>query len=201
MTARSSVSTAQPSRRSILLGSVAGVLAWIAGYLVTYLVVAPDVSGSDLNRLIEVLDGEPATAELVGWVFFNAHFVETVFEGLPVLGSRTASYVGGEGGFTVLLYLVPVVTLSVAGLLLARADGATDVSSGALSGLTALPGYALASAVAAVAIEVTAAGASAGPDFLAALILAGIAYPMVFSGLGGALAAVANRLQRSPSTV
>jgi len=199
MSARSSLSAVRSSRRSPLLGFVAGVFAWVAGYLVTYLVVAPDVSESGLNRLIEVLDGEPATAELVGWVFFNAHFVETVFEGLPILGSRTASYVGGEGGFTVLLYLVPVVTLSVAGLLLARADGATDVSDGALSGLTALPGYALASAVAAVAIEVTAAGASAGPDFLAALVLAGIAYPMVFAGFGGALAGAVNRLQRSPT--
>lgn len=197
MSARSSLPAERSSRRSPLLGFVAGVFAWIAGYLVTYLIVAPDVSESGLNRLIEVLDGEPATAELVGWVFFNAHFVETVFEGLPVLGSRTASYVGGDG-FTVLLYLVPVVALSVVGLLLARSSGATDITAGALSGLTALPGYALTAAVASVAIEVTTAGASAGPNFLAALVLAGVAYPIVFAGLGGAFAAVANQLRRSP---
>lgn len=193
MAARSSLSTAQSSRLSLLSGFVAGVLAWIAGYVVTYLVVAPDVRDSGLNRLIEALDSEPATAELVGWVFFNAHFVDTVFQGLPIVGNETASYVGGEGGFTVLLYLVPAVTLLVAGLALAMANGTTDVSTGALAGLTALPGYFLAAAVTAITVEVTTAGASAGPDLLAALILAGVAYPIVLAGSGGVLAAVANR--------
>lgn len=198
MAARSSAPTVQSSRPSLITGFVTGALAWIVGYILTYLVVAPDVRDSGLNRLIEALDGEPATFELVGWVFFNAHFVETVFQGLPVLGSRTASYVGGENGFTVLLYLVPAGTLLIGGFLLGMANGDTDVSGGGLSGLMALPGYALAAAVTAIGVEVTTAGATAGPDFLAALILAGIAYPIVFAGLGGVLAAIASR-RRSPS--
>jgi hypothetical protein len=46
--------------------------------------------GTDI--VIEALQGEPATVDMVGWVFYNAHLVLTVFSDVPVLGSVPAVF-------------------------------------------------------------------------------------------------------------
>jgi len=171
-------------------GLVAGIGAWILGYLATFLVVAPDVQDSPLQRLLEAVQNEPATHELVGWVFYNAHFVNTVFQDVPVFGSQAVTYVGGENGFSPLLYLVPIGLLLAAGLALGRSRGVTDPRDGILAGLTVIPGYLVLSIAGAFLFEVTLAGASGGPDLLPAVVLAGILYPAVFGGAGGVIAAV-----------
>ncbi|MEF8882099.1 MAG: hypothetical protein V5A34_06210 [Halapricum sp.] len=168
-------------------GAAAGVVAWVFGYLVTYFMTASDLRESSLNQFIELLDGQAATHELVGWVFFNAHFVDTVFQGLPVMGSRTATFIGGEDGFTVLLYLLPVGVLLAAGISVARLSGASTPADGALAGASTVLGYMLTTVVGVVAVEVTAGGASAGPEIVPALVIAGIAYPIVIGTAGGAL--------------
>lgn len=171
----------------LLVGPLTGIATWLLGYGLTYLVVAPSIRDSALNRLIEAFEGAPATYEMVGWVFFNAHFVDTVFRGLPLVGSRSASFVGGQDGFTPLLYVVPVVLLLTAGLALAwwrRPDGPRR---GALVGATMLPGYLLATIAGTVLFQVTTFGASGAPDVVAAVLLAGLAYPVVFGIGGGAI--------------
>jgi len=164
-----------------------GLTAWVVGYLSTYLVVAPNVRDTGLNRLIEALDGEPATYELVGWVFYNAHMVDVVIEDIPLLGTRSASYVGGEDGFTVVLYLIPVALLFAAGLALARYWRAETPSEGAKLGALVVPGYLLATVGGVLLVEISVGGATGGPDLLAAAVLAGIGYPLVCGGLGGAV--------------
>lgn len=177
-----------PSDRiSVVAGVVAGVLAWMGGYAVTYVIVAPDVRESPLQRFIEAFAGEPATYEMTGWVFFNAHLVDTVYRDLPLIGSQTTSFIGGEDGFTPLLYLVPAGSLLIAGIVLARYREADDPSRGALAGVLALPGYLLASVVGVFLFEVTLAGATGGPDPLPAVFLGGIVYPVLFAGGGGAI--------------
>lgn len=183
------------ARPPIAAGALAGLIAWFAGYAVTYLLVAPDVRESALNRVIEALDGEPATHELAGWVFYNAHFVETVVRDIPVVGGGSTSYVGGDG-FSAVLYLAPVVALLAVGVGLARYRGAVSADSGALVGLTAVPGYLLCSIVGAFLFEVTVGGASAGPDLLSGVVLAGVVYPVLFGAAGGALGAVAGGRDR-----
>ena len=164
-----------------------GLTAWVVGYLSTYLVVAPNVRDSGLNRLIEALDGEPATYELVGWVFYNAHMVDTVVEDIPLIGTRSMSYIGGEDGFTVLLYLVPVALLFAVGLALARYWRAETPAEGATFGALVTPGYLLATVAGVLLFEISVGGATGGPDLLAAAVLAGIVYPLVCGGLGGAV--------------
>ncbi|MFB6130822.1 MAG: hypothetical protein ABEJ28_08390 [Salinigranum sp.] len=178
------MSTDRDGGRSIVEGAVAGVAAWIVGYAITYLLVAPAVRHSALQRIVQALGGTPATYEMVGWVFYNAHFVDTVFRGIPVVGSTTTTYVG-DGGFTPALYLLPAALLFVAGLALARRRGASDASDGALTGATTLPGYALASIAGAFLFRVAVGGASGAPDLLPAVFLAGIVYPAIFGGAGG----------------
>lgn len=170
--------------RSIATGSLVGTLPWVVGYAITYLLVAPNLRDSPLNRIIETLDGAPATHELVGWVFYNAHFVDVVLD-IPVLGSQTTGYIGGDNGFTAALYLVPVVLLVVAGALISRQQAATEPTAGGLAGLTLVPGYLVLTVIGGLLFEITVSGATGGPDLTAAIILAGVLYPAVCAGLGG----------------
>ncbi|MFD1586768.1 hypothetical protein ACFR9U_07225 [Halorientalis brevis] len=174
----------------VVRGAATGAAAWVLGYLLTYVLVAPDLRNSSLNRIIEAFDGAPATYEMVGWVFYNAHFVSTVFQDIPFVGGGSVSYVGGEGGFTALLYGLPIALLFAAGLALARADGTADTTRGALVGATALPGY-LALSIAGVFLFAVSVGSATGaPDRLAGVFLAGIVYPALCAAAGGVSGAV-----------
>ena len=175
-------------RRGVAAGGAAGVAAWLLGYVFTYLLVAPDVRESGLNRVIEALQGEPATVDVVGWVFYNAHLVETVVADVPVLGTSSTSFIGGDGGFSSLLYVIPVALLLAAGLAAGRYQGARATSDGILAGLAVLPGYLVASVVGAFLFVVSVGGATVSPDPVLAVLVAGIAYPVLFAGAGGALA-------------
>jgi hypothetical protein len=124
---------------------------------------------------------------MVGWVFFNAHFVDTVFQNVPLVGSSASSYIGGDGGFTTLLYVVPAGLLIAAGLALARRHRAENPTRGAIIGATVIPGYLLLSIAGPFLFEVSTLGATGAPDLLPAIVLAGIVYPVLFGGAGGAL--------------
>jgi len=187
----------QPSGSDLLSGTVAGIGSWIAGYVASYVLVAPNVRESGLNRIIETLDGEPATYELVGWVFYNAHMVETVFRDIPLVGSRATSYIGGEAGFTAHLYAVPVALLFAVGLGVTRYRAVDGPSAGAVVGSTVVPGYLLAAVTCVFLFEVTVAGATGGPDLLPAVVLAGIVYPLVCAGGGGAVGGLLEARSRS----
>jgi hypothetical protein len=175
--------------RSIVEGTAAGVAAWLVGYLATYLVVGPELRSSPLNRLVDAFGGDPATVEMAGWVFFNAHFVDTTFRNVPLVGNRTVNYVGGDAGFTALLHLVPVGLLLVAGAVLGYTR-AESVADGAFAGALTLPGYGLASLACVFLFEVTVGGASGAPALVPALVLAGVVFPTVFGGAGGAVGAL-----------
>jgi hypothetical protein len=162
-------------------GAVLGALAWLAGYLVTYLVTSGPIRDSALRRFVEFFGGEVPVWKVVGWVFFNAHFVDTIAEG-PFGGA--GSFIGGEDGFTTLLYLVPVLTLVAAGLVVAR--GTTDPAAAAQAGLTVAIGYFPLSAAGAF-LFVVGADNPVRPDLVTALLLAGVVYPVVLGAMGGLL--------------
>ena len=180
-------------------GSLAGVLTWILGYVLTYLLVAPDIRESALNQFVEAFEGAPATYEMVGWVFYNAHFVDVVFRDIPFVGSRTGSFVGGQDGFTTLLYVVPPALLLAAGLALSRRQGATTPGQGAMAGLAVVPGYLVLSVAGVFLFEVAALGAKGAPDLLPAVVLAGVLYPLAFAGAGGALGGLFERADQAPT--
>lgn len=170
-------------------GALAGVGAWLVGYAFTYLLVGSDVRESNLNQFIEAFDGDPATYDLVGWVFYNAHLVDIVYEGFGG-NFLPASYVGGEDGVTTLMYVIPPALLVASGLALARYRGATDVNDGALVGALVVPGYLVVAIAGAFLFEVSAAGTTGRPDLLLAVVLAGIVYPVVFGAAGGVIGAL-----------
>ena len=173
---------------SVLEGSIAGLLAWILGYAVTYVLVGSEVREGTLNRVLEFMTDDEATYEIVGWVFYNAHFVDTVFEGVPFVS--TANFVGGEDGFTSALFLLPPALLLVSGLTLSRYRGATDTTEGVLTGLVVVPGYFLATLLGVLLFQVSVGDASAAPDLAPALVLAGVVLPTVFATAGSVLGAL-----------
>jgi hypothetical protein len=172
---------------------VAGAAAWIAGYVLTAIVVVTNQS-PELQEIAENVDGDAGGFEFVGWVFFNEHFVDTILRAdfLGFGGSRAVSFIGGDG-FTPLLYVVPIALLAGAGLAIGRSQGVTETGEGALSGALVVPPYLVLSVIGAylfrVSTEALGASFSGEPELLSAILLAGIVFPAVFGALGGIVAA------------
>ena len=167
-------------------GAAAGLAAWVVGYLCTYLIAGRNIRDSGLGQLLEFLGEGGTVYKLVGWVFYNSHFVETVVDGAPVTVAGNA--IGGDQGLTPLLFVVPPALLLAAGLALGRLQGVEAPGSGALAGAVVVPAYLVLSVVGLLVFTVTAGPATGRPDPVLAVLLAGVIYPAVFGAAGGALA-------------
>ena len=185
------MSTASDSsnRVTLVAGPVGGVLAWVVGYGLVYLLTASEIENSPIQQLIEIVQGEPATYKMVGWTFYNAHFVEVTFQGVPAVGDVTQNFIGSDG-FSVLLYLIPAGLLLTTGVALGRAGDARDVADGIIAGVSVVPGYLVCSVVGVFLFEISIGTISGGPALLPGVLLAGLLYPAFFAGLGGGLAAL-----------
>ncbi|WP_137285113.1 transporter [Halorussus salinisoli] len=176
-------------RATLARGAIAGVGAWLLGYLVAYVWKSETV--------VEALEGVGFVSRLLGgeaipawkgvtWLFLNAHFVATRFPTIAG-GTRTTNVVTGEEGSTLLLAL-PALLLVVAGVVAAygRSGLAERVAAGASVALGYLPLSAGAAFLTSHAIGDTEAAISADP--VTAILLAGVVYPAVFGAFGGAVA-------------
>ncbi|WP_246310200.1 transporter [Halorarum halophilum] len=171
-------------------GVVAGVAAYVLGYLVTYVWQSDAVRErlSSINFLVELLGGDPIPAWTgVGWYFYNAHYVDVLVPGFG--GTRTENFVASaDGGNLALLYVVPPLLLLLAGLAVSVVSSARDASDGALAGLAVVPAYLLLAVVGAFVFAYgTGDGGSVHPDYVTATLLAGVVYPAVFGAVGGAV--------------
>ncbi|WP_225917777.1 transporter [Halobaculum rubrum] len=177
-------------RISLGPGAIAGVGAYLLGYLVTYATQAGAVRErvSGLNFLTSLFGGDPVAAwQGVGWYFYNAHFVATVS---PSFGGGTRSsnlLASADAGLTY-LYVVPPLALLFAGVAVAVFAGVDDPAYGALAALGVVPAYFLLAVVGTVAFAYGVGDAgSVHPDYVTGALLAGVVYPAVFGGIGGAL--------------
>lgn len=181
-------STTDTDSRPFVESAAAGLAAWLLGYVFTYVIVATEIESSPLNRLVEFFEGESATYELVGWVFYNAHLIDVSYTGLGPL-APPGNFVGGDG-FTPLLYIIPPALLIVAGIAIGRYTGVTEPNDGAVAGALVAVGYLVATVVGAFAFTVEVGGASGAPDLVPAILIAGVVYPLFFGAIGGAIAAM-----------
>lgn len=148
-----------------------------------------DGSGSVLTIGIE---------PVLGWTFLAAH-------GVPVHVVSERWQLAGDLVQSPVVYAVPPVTLAIGGYLVARLDGRTDALGGARAGMLVTIGYVLVTALfvfgARVSVQSSYASISASPDVALGLV-AGVAYPVVFAGTGGAVAGVVRgRLDSIPRRV
>lgn len=180
-------------------GTVAGVVAFVAGYLVTYLWQASQVREAlaGMNAILQFFGGEQIPAwKAVGWLFFNAHFVRTQIPGLG--GPQTRNFIA-QGDFPALLYAIPVILLLAAGFFVAWTLHLDDVQASAMSGAMVAVGYGLTAILALFAVGATRGDASISPDPVTGILLAGIVYPLVLAGIGGALAGLVDSSNRPAS--
>lgn len=186
-------STESTRDRPAVRGTVAGLGAALLGYLLVYLRTAREVEAelAGLNALVGFFGGDGVpTWKGVGWLAYNAHNV--AFRMPTRDGTAAHSFIGSSGELTA-LYLLPPALLLLAGFLVARSTDRTGrPRRAALAGASVAGGYCVVALAGAFLTGVEAFGRTAGPDLLAAALLAGVAYPVVFGGLGGALASLAD---------
>jgi hypothetical protein len=169
-----------------LLGLASGVAAWLLGYLVVYLASSGRIRNSIGSQLLNELAGGDATWKLVGWLFFNAHFVDVVLDA-PVLGVSTLDLIAQYGGSATYLYAVPPALLLAGGLLIGYDAGTEGIGDATVTGFLLVPGYLLLSVAGALLFTVGSGDATAAPDLVAAILLAGLVYPALFGAVGSAL--------------
>jgi hypothetical protein len=165
------------------IGIAAGVAAALVGYLLVFLYTSGQLRDSGLRQLFDALGGDLPTWKAVGWVFFNAHFVEIQFQA-GVFGSGTASFIG-EDGFSALLYVVPPLLLIAAGLAVGQYRDVREPMEAVTSAAGIVVGYLLLVLVEAFLFQ---AGGDAGPVLATAVLLAGLVYPAVFGTVGALVA-------------
>lgn len=182
--------TDQIDVRTLGVGGAVGIAAYVVGYLLTYVTQRDTVEEQleTTNWLLQLLGGEPIPpTRAVGWLFYNAHFVDTVVPDFG--GQRTVNFVAqSDGGSVALLYLVPPVLLLAAGVAIAYAAGGSGPAAGAVAGALAVVGYLPMAIAGRIAFTYPIRDAAIVPDVVTAVLLAGICYPLVFGAIGGVLA-------------
>jgi hypothetical protein len=174
-------------RSRLLPGALSGAGAYLLGYLLVYVVAAGRVGDSITGQVLEAT-GE-GTWKAVGWLFYNAHFVDTVgtFSGFGIEVTRSVNLVGD--GFSPVLFLLPPGLLLAAGVAATRAAGIPDdAGDAAAAGGAVVLGYLPPAVLGAVVVGVSGDAGSLGPALPSAVLLAGVVYPVAFGALGGLLA-------------
>lgn len=182
-------------RERLIPGIGGGIIAYFLGYVITYVSHGSTVEEQlrAFNFLADLFGGDPVPSwQGVGWLFYNAHFVRTRIPGLG--GPRSENFIAaGDDGTLTLLYLVPVVALFAAGfavVTLGSDDEADELATGAVDGAAVVAGYLPLAVLGLFVFAYSIGDGSIEPDPIASVFLAGIIYPVVFGGLGGAVASI-----------
>ena len=182
-------------------GAIAGVLSFLGGYLLTYLLKAGSVSDLFTTTLGEAQGSglsPPGDWQVVGWFFFQMHTVATETTLTAGSLSETSTTTGSVESW---LLLVPIALLVAFGYIVARNADVRGIAAGAQAGATVTVGYA-AVTVAAVFLSswsesVSAFGETAtvtvGPAVVTGILTAGVIYPLVLGAVGGAVAVLSAR--------
>jgi len=181
-------------------GLIGGVLAYALGYGTIAIAKSDAIeSAAGLFGLLSQFGGEidyPAGWKLAGWMFYRAHNVDVLIDNSGTDSANPIPFT--ETVFWEPWFLaVPVIALLLVGAVLAYVTATRSAMTGALAGVSVVLGYGLA-AIAGVVVtgwSVSSEGvlrfeASAGPDLLTAVLLAGIAYPLVLGAIGGAIGGI-----------
>lgn len=182
-------------------GAIYGVIAFVGGYVVTYVLLEID-DKADLNEMGEASNEFGISQmDIVGWTFYNAHFVDTEFSasGNGQSVSETGNLLSEVSlQFPDFLYhLVPILALVGAAYYLVKRSQGTSHGGplGPKAGASIVVGYLPLAVVGAFFFSpsgsrTTISGEvsySMGPEITTAVIFAGIAFPLLFGAIGGQL--------------
>jgi hypothetical protein len=176
----------------LITGVGAGVLAFVAGYIVTFLVKSGQVSDNLANageQFSIAGVSPPADWQIIGWFFYQMHNVaiEVSFSLAGQSGTETI-----PTNVDAWLLGVPVVLLLLAGFGVAWLADVSTAEAGAKAGITVTAGYFVLVLVFAFlttwSVSQSGGSLSFGPSLVPAAIIAGIAYPAILGTLGGVIA-------------
>jgi len=188
----------RPSRQSGIAARAAagaglGAAAYALGYLITFLTQSGRIEEQlrGFNLFADLLGGDPIpTWQGVGWVFYNAHFVDTEIPAL-VGGTRSMNFISqADGGSLGWLFVLPPLLLFAAGVAAGRFGGATDAVAGAKAGALVAAGYLPLAVIGAFLFRFSVGDGAVAPTLVTAVLLAGAVYPAVFGSIGGAISSL-----------
>ena len=167
----------------IAAGATMGGVAYVVNYLVTFAFVMLESDGNSF-------DTNDYLFELVGWVLYNAHFVPTELSasGLGVSQSETTNFLAQAPNLTVprpLWTLVIVVALAVAGYVVASRSSGSGQKAGAAVVIGYLPLAVAGTFLFQVNRGNSVGNATIGPETIPAIVVAGIAFPVICGAIGG----------------
>ncbi|WP_439027213.1 hypothetical protein [Haloarchaeobius sp. DT45] len=179
---------------AVARSAVAGVGAFLASYLVTFVLWTqselprPDSLGQVLEQaIVTAVRDNVAAWKATGMVLFNGHFVELQYEGPLSSGSFNLVDLAG-GGLVEATYVVVPLVLVVAGFIAARTSGVeNDLSDAALAGALVTAGYLVPIVVGALAFTYSG-DTSLSVPLVNAAVVAGVVYPVICGGIGGIVA-------------
>lgn len=147
-------------------GANIGATTWLLGFFLTLMI---GVLGLDALTTLLVNLGDPVTGALAGYFLYQSWFVTSMGTSGPI-------------GFTIFA-LLPIILLIGAGYYVASQNEGTGPKAG-IGIAVGYGGLALLSAV----VLVLTGGTDSIVDLLLMLIVAGVVFPLVFGGIGGAIA-------------
>lgn len=180
--------------QGLLEATLAGGLAWLLGVFVTFVTARSTIRNDLRTEIIESVTGDSLTTELVIWTYFNAHTVPTVFpqEGVFRLAQTNQNVILEGTDWEWLLLIVPPLVLALAGFVVAqreaRRDDTASLGDHIATGGVVTVGYLVVTITAMTVGTVTVGDAIVRPDPTEAVVRAGLVYPLLFGGIGGALA-------------
>lgn len=155
-------------------GAINGVAYYISAFIIVSMVFVGDIFTSFDN----FDPGSDFFRYGLGWKYYDGHFVD-VPQNFSLLNNQLAV---PELGYTV----IPAIFLFLGGRSVARTHARTGVSNEELAahGATIVAGYLPMALLGATMLK----NNGAGPDMGTAVLLMGLAFPIVCGGLGGYLA-------------
>lgn len=169
-----------PLKRS----AAAGVAAFAAGYVLTFVLLAVD--GTSESSTSGEESGFVEGLQVIGLFFYNTMFVDVHVGGLMTVNILQETETSVP---TVVYYLAPVVAIAGAALLLVRATPFRPASAEASAklGASVIAGYLPMAVLGLVAFELEVDGLTLSPDSSSALLLVGAVYPLLCGAIGGLL--------------
>ncbi|WP_277543631.1 hypothetical protein [Haloarcula laminariae] len=180
----------------IVGGLIYGVIAYVIAFIasIAYLITQQAETGQELQNVYQFESGTGTGSELVinilGWIFYNAQMVPVQITGRD--GSQiTVNLLEEVGIGNPLVYnAIPALVLVVFGLILAQRASATSAISGFLAGAALIVGYGVLAVGGALFFRITRLGLTYQLPLSNAVLVVGIAYPLISGGLGGVLKGV-----------
>jgi hypothetical protein len=201
-------------RGAVLPGVLAGLVAFLAGYATLYLLKGSEMmanfqanfgrgaqsGGASIGQLQQLGLEFPEQWKIVGLGYQGVHYVDFTISATRNGQQYASTTTGGRFYGGAISWLIPILVLVAAGALIAYYRSPDRLGEGVVSGATVVAGYLPAVVASAFLFQWTASlsnpsiGASVtmdiGPALGSALLLAGVVYPLLLGGIGGAIGSV-----------